>query len=295
MAREIITFSRRTDPAFFMDWLMERIDRGECFVPNPFSGRPYRVGLRPEEVLLFNFWTKAPHATIDGAKRLLERGYNLAYFITVTSYPQWLENRVPPLPRTESAIDTLHSMLGPHRLWWRYDPIILTENLTAGWHMENFSTLCGRVWEGRTERVIISLAHIDGPYRPARNALENACRGNGDTLAMPSYDAFIDLAESLARIARRHGIRLCVCCSPRIKEADLDRVPQEACLSSEYLEKIIPDIPRLKIAGTRRGSHDLGYAPCRCVESRDIGTRGTCPHGCVYCYANIRRNKGGLS
>jgi hypothetical protein len=176
------------------------------FRTNPFSGRPYRVGLRPEEVLLFNFWTKAPHATIEGARRLLDGGYNLAYFITVTNYPQWLEKQVPPLSRTASAIDALHTMLGPNRLWWRYDPIILTGNLTARWHLENFSMLCARAWEGRTERAVISLAHIDGPYRPARMAIERACGANGDTLAMPSYDEFTDLAEMLAVIARRHGI-----------------------------------------------------------------------------------------
>jgi len=25
---------------------------------------------------------------------------------------------------------------------------------------------------------------------------------------------------------------------------------------------------------------------CSCVDSRDIGFFGTCPHGCRYCYAN---------
>lgn len=285
----IITFSRRTDPAFFMEWFMDKIDRGGCYVPNPFSGKPYFISLKTEDVLLLNYWTKNPAALLPYTATLKDRSYAQAFFISLTGYPRWLETNTPSPEHSAKAIGELNALLGKEALWWRYDPIILTENLDPSWHKRNFTDLCGKIWAGNTERVIISLAHIDGPYRNIRTTLQGLCHEHGDALAMPEYDQFISLALALKDIAANSGISLEVCCSPEIRDGDRSLLSQGACLSGEYLRRIIPDLPPLKSKGTRKRSREHGYAPCSCLESRDIGATGTCTHGCVYCYANRNR------
>lgn len=285
----IVTFSRRSDPAFFMEWFMQRVGEGLCSVPNPFSGIPYSVSLEPEDVLLLNFWTKAPAVVAPYVDGLIGMGYRLAFFISQTSYPHYLEACVPPLEAIWAGVVELAQKVGPDALWWRYDPIIVSECLSAGWHIENFTRLCKQTWQGNTKRVIVSLAHIDGPYRSIRPLLQRACAENGDSLALPDYPSFIELVVTLTDIAREFGISLEVCCSPEIRHTDLTRVKQGACLSTEYVGKVVADLPELRPVRLRRGSQAYGYGPCRCLESRDIGVNNTCRHGCVYCYANRKR------
>lgn len=284
MTKRILTFSRRTDPAFYMDWYLDKLNRGECWAPNPFSGKPYRVSLRPEDVQAMTFWTKEPRAVAAGAAETLKRGIPAACFVTVTGYPRWLERNVPPADSVRDGVDELAIQLGSRAVWWRYDPVIMTSRLTADWHCENFSRLCRDVWAGRTGRVIISLAHIDGPYAFARKAIERACEAEGDPLAMPSYGEFISCAANLQNIAREYGISLEVCCSPKIREGD-GNIRQGRCLDPEYLAQVAGGPFNPKKGAQRKGSAELGYAPCCCIDSRDIGSYGTCPHACVYCYA----------
>ncbi|MBN1411150.1 MAG: DUF1848 family protein [Spirochaetales bacterium] len=289
MTKSILTFSRRTDPAFFMDWLIERVNEGSCTVPNPFSGKEYSIDLNPANVLLLTYWTKNPAAVAPYVESMKEKGFEQAFFITLTGYPGFLEPHTPAFPSMRKAIEDLALKLSPAHLWWRYDPVIITNKLSRAWHIDNFYRLCRDVWKGFTERVIISLVHIDGSYATIRNSLERVCRLNNDKLEMPGYDGFIDLAAEMSKMALEFKIKLEVCCSPKIRENDAAVIKQGACLSSEYIAKIIPKMPAVKQSGTRKGSKKLGYAPCACLRSRDIGILNTCRHGCVYCYANRKR------
>ena len=58
----IIRASRRTDiPAFYADWMMNRIRAGFCAVPNPFSRKQIsRISFLPSDVEAIVFWTRNP-------------------------------------------------------------------------------------------------------------------------------------------------------------------------------------------------------------------------------------------
>ncbi len=285
--RQIVTFSRRTDPGPHMEWFLARVRQGETWVPNPYNNRPYRVSLRPEDVLLLNFWTKAPSLVVPHLEAL--RDFSLAFFITQTGYPRWIEPGIPEVNVTSVAIRELHEILGPERIWWRYDPILLSEILSPDWHRENFEKLCGDVWAGRTRRVIVSLAHVHGTYSKVRHRLNREFSEHGDRFHDEAVAQFLPLAADLTRIASEHGISLEICCSPGLTgdEAAQYGLRQARCISPEALQAIGIAPPK-KSKPTRSGDPRSGYAPCGCLASRDIGANGTCHHGCIYCYANRR-------
>ena len=282
--KQIITFSRRTDPAFHMPWLLDKINRGGCLVPNPFNKKPYWVGLKPDEVLLLNFWTKAPSVVQPYLKDLSD--YRVAFFITHTNYPKWVEPNVPDLAATADAVDKLAKLLSSDGVWFRYDPIILTNAITPAWHVQNFKMLCEKVWGGRTKRGIISLIHDRGPYAWIRPLVESAARNHDDAYRPAEHDQFMQLASKLTVIAQGHGIDLRVCCSPIVTPEDASRcgLRQGECLSEDSL-KALGIMPPRKKKPTRKGSLTHDYAPCGCLASRDIGAKRTCGHFCCYCYA----------
>jgi DNA repair photolyase len=292
----ILTLSRRTDAAFHAGALLKALDAGYVDVPNPYSGKPYRVSLLPEDILLFTLWTKNPNALHDIVDELQARKIKTAMFVSITGYPSYIEKNVPAADELIASIEYLSSKLSADALWWRYDPIIISERLSVEWHVDNFAKLTDKIWKDKTHRVIFSLAHIDESYSRIRKRLVEAMKNNHDALMMPSikdaaydglYRTAIKLFEKLSAIARQYGIQAEVCCSPKIRTEDISRISRGSCLSESYIRKIVGDMPDMKIKGTRKGSAaGIGYAACTCLESRDIGIYGSCLHGCVYCYAD---------
>jgi hypothetical protein len=292
----IITFSRRTDPAFFAGEFKKWLNTGYVDVPNPFSGRPYRVSLARDDIALITFWTRNPFVLTRAVDECARMDIPIAFFITATGYPEYIEPYTPSIETLHGGIDALSERLSSHALFWRYDPVIFTERMDRAWHLDNFKRLCG-TWSGKTERVIFSLAHIDGPYIAARRKLERACAEASDALRIPPLHDIahaevraqaIDLFAECASVAAAHGIPHAeVCCSPELTEDEKKIIPQGSCLSRRYLERITP-LPPLRQKGTRKGMS--GYAECSCLESVDIGVKESCRHGCVYCYANRNRS-----
>ena len=289
--KRIITFSRRTDGGLWIEFLVDKDRQGYCFAPNPMTNKPYKVSLAPADVALLTLWTKAPHLIVPHVAELSSR-HELAFFVTVTGYAgSWLEPRVPGVEETIEGVRRLFGALGknPDRFFWRYDPIITTKQaFTAEWHAENFATLC-KQWKGMTKRVIVSNVQVLGSYAAIEKKISAGARARGDAFVQLSYAAFVEVAARLRSIAAGHGIALQVCCSPAIADADQDAfgVANGACLDPAALVAFDPAIARMECAAAQRqGSAKLGYGPCLCSEARDIGSKETCAHGCVYCYSN---------
>ena len=296
----IVSASRRCDlPAFRMDWLMERLREGRVEVPNPYDARRSRlVGLAPAEVDCLVFWTRDPRPVAARARELEELGYRFYAQVTITGYPPELEPGCLRPPEAVEAFAALAEAVGPERVLWRYDPILVAAGLDADWHRRNFAALAAAL-EGRTRRVTLSLldeyAHTRGrleragfpgavfgsPRGPAGRPRGARRPGAGQaSLGLDAPDLppepYPGLLAELAAIARSRGIEPLACAEPY----DLSGlgIGRGACVDPALIEKLF---------GIELGSgKDRGQRPgCGCAPSVDIGEYGSCPGACAYCYA----------
>jgi hypothetical protein len=100
---------------------------------------------------------------------------------------------------------------------------------------------------------------------------------------LPAHpDEKIALADRLATIAERYGIRMYSCCGEHLVN---DRIHKAHCIDGGIIERLFAPGYPYQEKPTRK--------ECGCTESIDIGAYDTCPHGCVYCYANANKTVAG--
>lgn len=278
-AMRVISASRRTDiPAFYSRWLLERLRDGFCHWINPFGGQVYRTSLAADDVIALVFWTRDPRPLLGRLEELDALGFGGRYYfhLTLTAYPRSLEPFVADADALLPAVRGLSSALGPARLIWRYDPILLTDGgpFTPEWHVRQFERLAAAL-DGLVDSCNFSFATY---YAKTSRRLDRVARSLGVSfLAEPGLELRLQLVDALASIARGHGIRMCSCCGPDLVPAGVGR---GHCVDAVLLQALRPDLDlRLAAAPTR--------TDCGCVESTDIGAFDTCLFGCEYCYATV--------
>jgi DNA repair photolyase len=265
----IISASRRTDiPAFYMPWFMNRLRAGAVAYPNPFGGQVHTLSLRPEDVHSIVFWSKFYGPFLRHVDELQARGYAFYAHYTITGAPGRLEPNVPHREQAVRVFRVLAARTSPRHVQWRFDPILLTDDLDAAYYIDQFRQIAAAL-EGATTRCYFSFATF---YAKVVRRLEKARICYVD----PPLEARQTMVETLVTIAADHGITLYACC-----QADLlnERVRQAHCVDADLLAELFPDRPLPRTARPTR-------AQCGCFASRDIGMYDTCPFGCLYCYAN---------
>lgn len=275
--KRIISVSRRTDiPAFYGDWFMQRIDKGFAGLVSPFSGKRYIVSLRPEDVVCFVFWSKNFSPFIENLKIIDELGYKFYFNYTVTALPSVFENNVEKQSAIES-LKQLSRMYSPRHINWRFDPIILSGTYDHDFYINAFEELASE-FAGYVERCYFSFV-IE--YNKVKRNFEELEKTTGLKITNCSNDFKVELANDLAAIAARYGIQMFSCCGDYLVN---DSIKKAHCIDGGIIESLFfPEGLQYKEKPTRK--------ECGCTESTDIGTYDTCPHGCVYCYANANKRR----
>jgi hypothetical protein len=273
----IISASRRTDiPAFYSEWFMNRLQEGYCLVPNPFNPTQVaRISLVPDDVDAIVFWSKNPAPMLRFLPEVENLGYRFYFLFTLNHYPKALEPNLPPLEERISTFIELSEGLGPGRVIWRYDPIILSNRTDASYHRKTFESLCQQL-AGRTQRVITSIVTLYrktvrnlAPLEKLGYAFDQEPRSNPETEPLLSH---------VAKSAAEHGLEIFACAEKR--DYTFLGIKPSSCIDAG----LIRDLWGIPVSS----KEDPGQREhCGCALSRDIGMTDTCPHGCPYCYSNM--------
>ncbi|PWL44589.1 MAG: hypothetical protein DBY45_05425 [Clostridiales bacterium] len=268
----LISASRRTDiPACYPQWFLRRMREGFVLAPNPRNPRQLsRISLSKEEAEGIVFWTKNPLPLLPYLDELKDFGIPFGFQFTITPYDRDIEPNLPDKEALIKAFCGLSERLGPKKMVWRYDPVILSADWTVKRHLKAFSEMAKRL-QGHTGRCVFSLMDWYRKLSPAGKAL--AEHGWTD-------EEIKDVAEGFSSIARDRGMALSACCeAPKF---DRWGVTREACISEGFAEAVI--------GAPVCGRKDPGQrASCGCIQSADIGVYDSCTNGCLYCYANTSR------
>ena len=255
---------------------MGRLKEGFAGVVNPFGGQRYLVSLKLQDVVCFVFWSKDFTPFLENLKTLDDLGYKFYFNYTVTGLPSVFEHNLDK----KAAIKTLKElsrMYSPHHINWRFDPIVLSSVCDRDFFIRAFEELASD-FEGLVERCYFSFVV---EYNKVKRNFGELEKTDGLAITNVSEDFKIDLANELADIAEQHGIEMFSCCGDYLVGG---KIKKAHCVDGVVIEELFyPEGLRYNEKPTRN--------QCGCTESVDIGTYDTCPHGCVYCYANANKSK----
>jgi len=288
----IISASRATDiPAFYSQWFLERLNKGYVKWINPFNGKPQYVSFHKCRLIVF--WTKNPSPIIPLLNIIDEKKIRYFFQVTLNDYEkERLEIHLPSLEKRIRSFRSLSGRIGPQNVFWRFDPIILTDTITPEEILGRIEQV-GNQLSGFTKRLTVSFL---SRYVKVDRNLKRA----GLVIRDPDSKDIKKIGEGLRKLSHKWGMEV-MSCAEQIDMSEYG-IHSGSCIDPIVVAKNFGDDPELKeflglnierdVFGHetftfRSGLKDSGQRRlCRCLVSKDIGRYDTCAHGCIYCYAN---------
>ena len=287
----IVSASRSTDlPAVYADWFARRFRAGQARWVNPFNQQRQWVSFARTRAIVF--WSKNPRPLLAHLEAFSRVGWYLTY--SLNDYVA--EGLEPGVPSLEERIDTFHAftdLVGPDRVIWRADPLLLLDGLGVDGLLARVRAIAARL-RGKTRRLVFSFADIDRYRKVAANLARAGVRcREWDERSM------LAAAKGLAEIGRECSFEV-VTCAEAVDLSALG-IRHGRCIDDDLLHRLFPgDLELQRFLGfapaqptldgalpERPSIKDRGQRKaCGCVISKDIGRYDTCLHGCIYCYAN---------
>ncbi len=265
----ILSVSRRTDiPAFYSDWFFNRIKEGFLYVRNPMNIHAVsKITLSPDIIDCIVFWTKNPQPMLERLSEI--DNYNYYFQFTINPYDDKLERLVPKKTQIFDTFKRLSDIIGPERIVWRYDPILVSDTIDTDYHTKYFEAIAKHL-KGYTNRCVVSF--IDKYKKTEMNLRDTTVR----ELSEPEI---FKISQAISRIGNEYGMEMQSCA----EKIDLSAygIVHGKCIDDVLIENIIHRNLSIRKDKNQR-------AECGCIESVDIGEYNTCKHNCLYCYANFK-------
>ena len=191
----IINTGARTDTVqYYTPWLLRRFEEGYALARNPlFPNKVTRYELDPFVVDCVVFCSKDYAPILPHLHRITSR-FNTYFYYTITAYGRDIEPGVPSIEQSMETLIELVEQVGPQRVAWRYDPVLLTPTYTLERHRETFSHMAD-VLTPHVDRCIFSFVEMykklwDNGYFP-----ENFMTSDLDTTAQLFIQGKLDVAD----------------------------------------------------------------------------------------------------
>lgn len=310
----IVSASRSTDiPAFYADWFFNRLEKGYSAWKNPFNGVKSYVSYDRTRFIVF--WSKNPRPLLDNLHILEKRGIKCYIQYTLNDYEDEKLEKVPAIATRLETFKLLVEHLGFGSVIWRFDPMILTDDITVDVLLHKVKNI-GDQLKGFTEKLVFSYADIQS-YKKVKSNLER----NGIQYHEWTEAQMEEFAKKLSDMNKECGWNYTLAtCSEKI---DINKygIEHNRCIDGDLITKIawndtelikfmkvkIEEIPQPSLFGDVEipkgaillpqnhyfiSKHKKDYGQrelCGCMMAKDIGEYNTCPHLCEYCYANASK------
>ena len=310
----IVSASRSTDiPAFYADWFFDRLQKGYSAWINPFNGVKHYVSYSNTKFIVF--WSKNPQPLLPYLHILKERNIKCYIQYTLNDYEEEGLEKVPSLASRIETFKLLVERLGRGSVIWRFDPMILTDEITIEGLLRKVKNI-GDQLKDFTEKLVFSYADI-GMYKKVKRNLE----ANGIRYREWETEQMDEFASKLSAMNRERDWHYQLAtCGEKIDIAKYG-ILHNRCIDGDLIarrawdDKELMDFMKIKIedvpAPTLFGEPELPKGAirlphhkyfisthrkdpgqrqyCECMASKDIGEYNTCPHLCEYCYANATK------
>jgi len=227
------------------------------------------INLDSELVDCIVFWSKNPKPMIENLQ--LIKDYKYYFQFTLNPYEPDVETRLPPKTEIIETFKNLSDIIGPQKVIWRYDPILINGKYNIAYHIDKFEKLSA-VLKGYTEKVTFSFIDFYKKITENINLL-------GVTEISTEEKNII--AKKFSGIAKNNNFTIDTCA----EDIDLSEygIMHARCIDDRLISKIT--------GYNLLVEKDKNQRPeCGCVKSIDIGEYNSCSNGCVYCYANYSNN-----